>query len=224
FFALAPALVLGWHKDLRCLRVSMGGLLRWVGVSPQTSGSIKVHDIGDSLSVSVTSMLGRVLKPHGVSNSQIMVIAAGFGALCLAIVQSMYRIKKLPMWRWPAARMQDHSPFKSLLAMEWAGLITIALAFSPDTNTRHLVLAVVVNALGAAVVLKSGVGNFRLIAWAGMLLTLLGFIMPFGVKGSAVHAFYFFYSIPGWSLLIGYLMILWSAVCAIAPDARCERI
>jgi len=220
FFALAPSMVLGWHEDLRCLRVSIGGLLRWVGISPEASGSIKVHDIGDSLSVSVTSMLGRVLRPHGVTNSQVMVVAAGVGALCLAVVQSMYRFRKLPMWRWPAARMQDRSPFKSLLAMEWAGLITIALAFSPDTNTRHLVLAVLVNALGAAVVLKSGMGNYRLVAWAGMLVILLGFIMPFGIKGSAIHQFYFYYSIPGWSLLIGYLMILWSALAAIAPSGQ----
>ena len=222
FFALAPAIVLGWHEDLRCLRVSMGGLLRWIGISPDASHSIKVHDIGDSLSVSITSMLGRVLRPHGVTNSQVMVVAAGVGALCLAVVQSMYRFRKLPMWRWPTVRTQSQFPFRSLLAMEWAGLITIALAFSPDTNTRHLVLAVLVNALGAAVVLKSGVGSYRRIAWAGMLLIFLGFIMPFGVKGSAIHAFYFFYSIPGWSLLVGYLMILRSTLAIIAPNERSE--
>lgn len=222
FFALAPALVMGWHEDLRCLRVSFGGLLRWVGVSPEASHLVKVHDIGDSLSISVSSMLARVLEPRGLTHSQILLVAAGVGAVCLAAVQGMYKSKKFPMWRWPAAQLQREFPFKSLLAMEWAGLITVALAFSPDTNTRHLVLAVLVNALGAAVVLKSGSGNYRLVAWAGMLLILLGFIMPFGTKGSAIHAFYFFYSIPGWSLLVGYLMILWSALAAIAPKPRSE--
>ena len=46
--------------------------------------------------------------------------------------------------------------------------------------------------------------------------------MPFGVKGSAIHAFYFFYSIPGWSLLVGYLMILRSTLAIIAPNERSE--
>src|SRR6185437_546115 len=31
FFALLPAVLLGWNEEIRCLQVSTGGLLRWVG-------------------------------------------------------------------------------------------------------------------------------------------------------------------------------------------------
>ena len=92
-FALLPALQLGWREDLRCLRVSMGGLLRWVGVAPEASGSIKVHDIADGLSVSITSGLARVLHPHGMTNAQVMVVSPALDQVRLVEVVSKDRIE-----------------------------------------------------------------------------------------------------------------------------------
>ena len=70
FFALLPALLLGWHETLRALRISMGGLLQWVGVPPEQSYSIRVHNIADDLSVSLASRCrpgswaARILQPR----------------------------------------------------------------------------------------------------------------------------------------------------------------
>jgi hypothetical protein len=210
--AFLPALLLGWHENLRCLRVSLGGLLVWVGVPPQVSHAIKVHDIRDDLSVSVTSAIARLLEPLGFSNRVVMAIAALTGAATLLGVWRLYRANGFPLWRWPTAAKQVNQPFKGLAAVEWAGLVAAALAFSPDTNTRHLVLAMLVDALAVAVLLARRPGVSRLQAICGAALILLGFIMPMGDRAGPLHHFYFFYSIPGWSLLAGYLLIASNAL------------
>ena len=214
FFALLPATLLGWRENLRCLRVALGGLLRWVGVPPEVSHSIKVHNIADDLSVSVTSALARMLQPHGVSNSLVLGAAMIVGFIVLAVAGSIYRGQGLPLLRWPALARQRLQPFRALVGAEWAGLVAAALIFSPDTNTRHLVMALIVNALAAALMLKvRGADRTRLVIAA--LLIFLGFIMPFPsmrLGRVTLHQFYFHYGIPGFALLIGYFLTLSVAV------------
>ena len=212
FFALLPAVLLGWHEDLRCLRVALGGLLRWVGVPPEVSHAIKVHDIADGLSISATSALGRLLGRYGFSNPAIMLAAAGVGLLVLGIVVWMYRVHRFAFWRWPDRSAQSGQPFRGLVALEWPGLVTAALVFSPDTNTRHLVIAVLVNTLAAVILLASRPGVRRTPALIGAVLIFLAFIMPFGRAWTAMGTFYYTCSIPGWGLLLGYLMILWTGL------------
>ncbi len=216
FFALLPSVLLGWHEDLRCLRVSMAGLLRWVGVAPEASGAVKVHNIADSLSVSITSALARILAPHGMGNRGALLLSGLLGLLLLWLVFVMYRRHGLPLLRWPVASDQRAQPFTALVGLEWAGLVTAALVFSPDTNTRHLVLAVLVNLLAACVLLTPVASVSRAPAAIGVILILFGFIMPFGTKGSSTHFFYFKYGIPCWCLLVGYLLILWNALNLIS--------
>lgn len=215
FFALFPAVLIGWHEDLRCLRVSLGGLLRWVGVPPEIAHAIKVHNIADDLSVSVTSSLARLLGPRGFSNPRIMLVAGATGLLALLIVLVLYRAHGLPLFRWPAAARQERQPFKALIAMEWAGLIVVALAFSPDTNVRHLVLTVIVNALAATLLLAPRAVSRKPVVIA-VVLIFIAYIMPLGQKAGPLHWFYFNCSIPGWSLLIGYLLILWASLEYVA--------
>jgi len=215
-FALLPAFQLGWKEDIRCLRVSMGGLLRWVGVAPQASHSITVHNIADGLSVSITSALARVLGAHGFSNPQVLMVAAGVGIVSLGIVMFLYYINGLSLWNWPDARGQLQPLFRGLVALEWAGLVAVALAFSPDTNTRHLVLTVLVNALAAALLLTPRPFVPRIPALIGAILIFLGYIMP-GAKTLRHMGFnHFVYGVPCWGLLIGYLLILWTGLRHVA--------
>ena len=222
-FALLPAIQLGWHEDIRCLRVSMGGLLRWVGISPDSSHSITVHNIADGLSVSITSALARVMGAHGFSNPQILVAAAGVAFLALVIVIIMYQFEGLPLWQWPNRRRQAQGPYLGLIAMEWAGLVTIALAFSPDTNTRHLVLTVLVNAAAASLLVAPKLSVSRAPALIGAVVIFLGYIMP-GARTLRHLGFnHFVYGVPCWGLLIGYLMILLTGLNYISTQRRAHQ-
>lgn len=222
-FALLPALQLGWREDLRCVRVSMGGLLRWVGVAPEASGSIKVHDIADGLSVSITSGLARMLRPHGFTNAQVMLAAAGVGAVALAVVALMYRSNALPLWRWPQRDAQSGSPFRGLVALEWAGLVTVAIALSPDTNARHLVMAAFVNLLGAALLLLPRPNVSRLPAAIGLAMILLAFVAPFAKQLRHVGFNHYVWAVPCWCLLAGYLLVLWTGLQYVSHPPACEE-
>ena len=200
-FALAPALALGWREDLRCLRVSFGGLLKWVGVKPQGPGTIWIHGMADWLSVSITSALARALEPRGWSDAKVLAAATGVALATLILVMQLYARRRLPLWRWPAAPRQLQPPYFPLVALEWAGLVTAALVFSPDTNTRHLVIAVLVYAAGATLLLADG-ARWELIV--ALLAICIGFMMPF----RRLHHGWIEYGVPGISLLAGYLLIL----------------
>jgi hypothetical protein len=218
-FALLPAIQLGWREDLRCLRVSMGGLLRWVGVAPESTGSIKVHDIGDGLSVSITSGLSRMMHPHGFSNAQVMVAAAAVGAIAVVVVAIFYRVNRFRLWLWPRRETQAEQPFRGLIALEWVGVVTLAIAFSPDTNARHLVLAALVNLLGASLVLLPRSGISRTPVVIGLALILLAFIAPFARQLRHMGFNHYVYSVPCWCLLVGYLMVLWVGLRVVRANA-----
>jgi hypothetical protein len=221
-FALLPAIQLGWREDIRCLRVSMGGLLRWVGLGPETTGAIKVHDIGDGLSVSITSGLARLLHPHGFSNAQVMAAAAGVAVASLIIVAIFYRLNRLPLWVWPARPSQSSQPYRALVALEWVGVVTLAIVFSPDTNARHLVLAAFVNLLGASLLVLSRKGADIVPLVIGLGLILLAFIAPFAKQLRHAGFNHYVYSVPCWCLLIGYLLVLWVGLRSVERNLRRE--
>ena len=211
FFAWLPALLLGWRETARDLRVSMGGLLRWVGVAPERSHSIRLHDIADDLSVSLTSALARVLQPHGFSNFAVLILAGAIGLIVLLLAAWVYHRNGVSLIAWPDSPHQSLHPFRQLVALEWPGLVTAALVFSPDTNTRHLVMGVLVNALGAVLLLSLPPRRSRK-TLLGLLIIFVTYTMPFGRAASAMHLFYYRYSLPGCGLLAGYLLILWTGL------------
>ena len=221
FFALLPMLLLGWRETLRDLRVSMGGLLLWVGVPPERTYSIRVHNISDDLSVSLTSALARVLQPHGLSNAGVMILACIVGLLVVLAAAWMYQRKGLTLAAWPPESRQSFHPFRQLVALEWPGLVAAALVFSPDTNTRHLVMGVLANVLGAVLLLSLPI-RFSRMALVGLLIIFITYTMPFGRASSGMHLFYYRYSIPSCGLLFGYLLILWTGLNRLEePAANC---
>ena len=222
-FALLPAVQLGWHEDLRCLRVSMGGLLRWVGVAPAQSGSIAVHDISDALSSSITSFLGRILARHGFSSRAAMAAAGCLGIVCLLLIAVLYIRKGLPLFIWPARDRQREQPYLGLVALEWAGLIALTLAFSPNTNARHLVLTIIVYAAAAALLLIPAKGVSKVSLIAAMIFIPLAFILP-GSKTMRHLGLSYLNGIPCWALLIGYFVILQTGLSMIARTRDNARL
>ncbi|HSZ54277.1 MAG TPA: glycosyltransferase family 87 protein [Tepidisphaeraceae bacterium] len=225
FFALLPAALLGWRENLRDLRVAFGGLLLWVNVPPEASHWVRIHDIADQLSISVTSALARLLKPGGFSNFAVMLVATGAGLLVVGLMWRMYRRNGLPMFAWPGRKDQLRQPHNALIALEWPGLVAAALIFSPDTTTRHLLMGILVNTLGAVLIVTDRPGVNPIPAILGLCIIFLTNVMPFGRAVPLLHHFYYRYSVPGLGLLLGYLLITWTALQYIAKPSteQCEE-
>jgi hypothetical protein len=216
--ALLPATLLGWHENLRGIRIALGGLTTWFGLPPPTLSDgrpIQVQSISAKLSLSITSFYARQC---GSSHGRLALELTSLTAIAaLAIAWAIYRKNGLPLWAWPAADEQRAQPYRGLVAVEWAGIIAAALAFSPDTNPRHLVLAVMVNCLAVSVLLSQRQITWRRLATAGVALILFGLVMPVRSWGPG---FYYPCSIPSWSLLIGYLLILPTAISVVREASR----
>jgi hypothetical protein len=214
-FALLPAVMLGWNKNLEYLRIALGGLLPWIGISSGKE-TATVHGIADGLSVSVTSAVARVMRTAGHPEHQALMVAGGIGLACLGVAAIFYFVNRLPFLRWPVAREQMERPYRGLVGIEWAILLGLMLAFSPDTNTRHLVMAMPLNVAAAVLVLmpRRSVATWPL--WIGMGVMFVGFIMP--LKGLCTDRFihqYFRYGIVSWSMLTLCGTLLWVGLRSI---------
>lgn len=220
-FGLLPALVLGWNENLRCLRTALGGLLGWVGKSSKAGAAARVHGIADGLSISVTSAFARALRMYQLPQSYSLPIAAALGLVLLAGAWLLYRGSHFPMWRWPDAQAQQSSPFRGLVALEWAALIIVTLAFSPDTNTRHLSMVALVYTCAAPMLLvrRENVPWWPLLL--GTIIAFFGLIMPVKSWVSVpVLKFYFMWSFCSWSLLVMYALLLVTGLRYVAKHGH----
>jgi hypothetical protein len=218
FFMVLPAVTIGWKEDFRCLSVAMGGLLRWVGIHPVVSQHAHIHPLDSLVSISLTSGMARMLKLYHRPDSWALAGAAIVIVLIIGAAGLMYRNRRFPLLRWPAAAKQKSQPFAGLVALEWLGLIAAALLFSPNTNTRHLVLAILLEVAASILLLipKPGVTRVPLLLGTGLLI--FGFIMPVPSLCSARFKHeYFRFSGPSWGLLVMYFALLWTGLRYIAP-------
>ena len=120
----------------------------------------RVLAVTDMVSTSITSSFARrVTRAGGRSLWPAFAGAVAVAAGCVALAAWMYARRGVPCWVWPAAAAQAAQPFRWMIAVEWAGLIAFLLAFSPDTNMRHVILAVLVNAAAAAALLFGRAGR-----------------------------------------------------------------
>lgn len=223
-FALLPAITIGWKEDLRCLRVALGGLLGWIGIHPATSQS-HFHPIHSQVSISATSGLARAMRDHHLPGSYALIAAITLIALSILIVWGMYQKRGFPMWQWPDAGAQSATPFCGLVGLEWLGLIAAALVFSPHTNTRHMILAIPLEAAAAMMLLIPRPGVNRLPLLLATTGLILGFAMPFrGVFSDGFTHAYFKYSLVSWCLLGMYFMLLRSGLQYISSPLIPEGI
>jgi len=176
--AFAPALWVGWSKNMEYLRVGSRGLLALVGLDPGGQKAM-TEDIAGGLSVSLTSVFARALggADHAVGALAISAVLAL--ALCAGIAV-LYRRNRLPLVAWPARTGQSEPPYSSLVMIECSALILGLLIFSPQTNPRHLHLLLLPAAAGATIIVKPAVQGLRLPMIIAAVALLGSLVLPPG--------------------------------------------
>ncbi len=217
-FALLPAMLRGWDRNLTDLKSATAGLVRSAGIHVEGGGLARVHHVTDDLSVSITSMAARV---PGVGGKLILI--GVLGAVVLGIVLA-YRKNKFPLLAWPSASRQLEQPWRRLVAMEWCIFIALALIFGPDTNTRHLVLALPMNLLAGALLLFPRTRWPSMLLAAGTVLLFLGMILPPGhrteTSSSDAVRVWFAMAGPTWCMLVMAGTVLWAGMREVKNDER----
>jgi hypothetical protein len=207
-FAFLPAIVDGWQANLRSLHVAFGGLLHMVGAGAGEQAN--VEDITAMFSSSITSAMAR-LSEGGLPMSVVLLLVMAIALATLGIVIFLYQREGFSLFRWPAASEQAHQPYRGIVGLEWAGLVTAALVFSPQTNTRHLFLALLVTVGTAALLLGGQWSRGRTILSLAAILAFLGFILPPGQRPVTLRSASFRWTAVGgacWCLLMLYLTML----------------
>jgi hypothetical protein len=207
-FAFLPAMVDGWQANLRSLRIAFGGLLHMVGAGAGEQAN--VEDITAMFSSSITSAMAR-LSEGGLPMSVVLLLVAAIALATLGIVIFLYRREGFSLFRWPVADEQTRQPYRGIVGLEWAGLVTAALVFSPQTNTRHLFLALLVTVPTAALLLGGRGKRGRTILALATIIAFLGFILPPGRRPvTQQSASYRWTAVGGacWCLLMLFLTML----------------
>ena len=221
-FALAPALVLGWEGNLDAWRRALGGLgsmLAGSAAESAASGDAKVMSF-DSIGVSVTKVMVTLSGEPGLTPMSLLLVGA-IAAVVVGVIWMIYRRRGWALFA-PAGRAGELTGAASgqarLVALEWSGLIVLALAFSPQTNTRHLVqLILPAMAIGAAFLAPadgfSPVRGRVLAVLAGAML-LAGLVIPPSYSDATRQLAREFNNNgwPSWMTLGSFVLLLVAAV------------
>jgi hypothetical protein len=176
-FALLPALASGWQTNLRDLQVALAGILNLIGLGTPGVQAARVDPIAVGHSVSITSAIARWLGP-GASASHAMLISGAIALLTLAAIARIYQVMGRPILRWPDAAAQLRPPYLGTVALEWMALMTLALAFGPQTNPRHTSLLLMVAAPLAAMLCFPHPGVPRWPVLAATAIMVFGVVFP----------------------------------------------
>lgn len=210
-FLLLPAVSVGWNTNLHYISSAFGGMRHMMGEQADR-GAANISGVTWERSVSVTSSIYRAL---GVTESTPGVY------ICLALVVGvmflagwwMYRYYGFALFRSGTAPAESRSPRKGLVAIEWVGLVVAALAFSPQTTTRHMELLFVAHALAGVLLFVPRLGVPRWPVVLGVVLMVLALNLPPGHEPfrSMVNAWRAVGG-PGWVSLVMFLLILWTGL------------
>jgi hypothetical protein len=215
-FALLPSVSLGWTTNLRYLAMAHGGLARILGM-PAASGAAQVHGLDDILNVTVPGASARLAKAMQWPSVAAGVLTLVIATCWLASLVRQYRRRELPLLAWPSrAARQTAPPFVALFALEWAGLVVVAMAFSPNTQ---LVQAIVPATVAAALAFDLP-AEATLRRRLALVITLLcvALYLPMAVTGAAFTRHWNLLATPAWLLLAAYLILTPLVLARAAKD------
>ncbi len=210
---LLPATVFGWERNAEFVRTSLGRLVHVVDAGPdlKNTGGVNVHSLTWELNISLPAFAAKRAEAFGLPEIAVPLIAAGLGGLLVGAAWWMYASRGFRFWRGePGDTARRH-----LGVFEWLGLIVCAMAMSPQTTVRHMVLMTLV--YQAAVVLAFvRNGPARAVPIVGVVVAFLGMTLPpgGGDTWSSEVALPAWRSVSGamWCALVCYACVLWSGL------------
>lgn len=211
--AMIPAIALGWTTNLHYLAMAGGGLVRSAGISQATDSS-DVHELADPINISIPSTFARIAASEGWPKAAASAMALAVFIAWIAAAAWIYRRKGMPLLRWPESSGQNEHPFRELLALEWAGVLTAAVVFGPH---MELVLAVFPVLLLALNLVFPAQRASRLPVIIGAVLMLAALLLPISQMGHPLTIRWNLAAAPCWFLLAAYIAIYAATVARLPP-------
>jgi hypothetical protein len=208
-WALAPALMVGWDRNLQYLGTAFRGLARLVGIAPAGQAA-DLNPLTWEASVSLPSAAARHLG--GLPGAPLLIVGA-LMLVAIVVVADYWTVFGrcgVPLLRGRGGQAELASPLRAVVAPEWYGLIVAVLVFSPQSMVRHSFLLLSLNVLIAALLLAPRVGVWRWPLVVGVAVFQLGTKLPPGEDMfDEVLAIWRSYGGASWSMLLMYASVLW---------------
>ena len=208
-WALVPAVVCGWDRNLSYLATAFRGVARLFGGSAE-GPSVQTHDIRWLMSVSIPSAVARFYG-EGASGAVIGGTCLVIGLAFAGVIWWIYRRHGVELWNRPVSASTD----EGATLLEWCGLIVLVLAFSPQSMVRHGFLLIPVHMVAGALLLagRHGVKPWALLT--GVLIMQVGSRLPPGDWEATRGTLDWWRSIGGtsWCMLLMYATLVW---CGLA--------
>ncbi|MEO1006988.1 MAG: glycosyltransferase family 87 protein [Planctomycetota bacterium] len=212
--SLSTALVFGWQRNLAYLGSSLGALGEVVGLADADATVTNPNALTWDRSVSVTSATARLVEGSDHATLWLLLGVGGVALAVTAVCWSFYAAKGLPVLRDRGGRGDEAIPRRrALVLLEWSGVIVATLAFSPQTDGRHMVIALPAVMAASVLLLHGKTHAARALPLAGLVIFVAGLYLPPGGK-TFEAALDGWRSIGGasWCLLAMYLCVLWSGL------------
>lgn len=211
-FALLPSLYFGWETNLSYLRSAFRGMDRMAQghtAEGAATTAANIYPIQWIRSVSFPSVGARVGDAMELGSWVTPAMVALTALAILVVAWSLYASRGFPLFQNRTLQDDDAAPGRSaIVLLEWCGLITAALLFSPQTTARHMILLFPVFVAAAQLVLRARAGTTRFPLGVGLGLLLLALILPPGGNNSAALHAWRWIGGASWALTLMYLIFL----------------
>jgi hypothetical protein len=206
FWALLPAVIIGWNRNMDLLHRAFLGLVNLSVEKSSAAGAAKV--MGPAAGTSITSFSVRYFGNNQETWESIVVVCA-VALLYSYFSLKIYRAAKISLFRGRGGQIETEGIYPGVVGLEWAGLIILALAFGPQTNSPHLSMLLFPSIIAVAVLLmpRGQVSGLPLIM--GLLIMFFGLVLPprTPMLEGALRV-WMRLSGPLWCVLIMYLTLL----------------
>jgi hypothetical protein len=213
-FGMLPALVCGWDHNLKLWGMALGGVARLFGYQGAELFKAGIGSAVNWHSISITSTFSRVMRPDIA-----LVVSASIALVVGAASWRMYVRRSIPFFR-PSPATES-----VLVPVEWSCMLIGILAFSPQTQGRHLVMLLPAWIVIAALLARPAADVTRRWLIVGVVAAQAAINLPPGSRmfEAAVNAWR---AVGGasWGLLILWFGLLWTGLKAADALRRIEPV
>lgn len=175
FWALLPWAIIGWEQFAYLWRGALGGLLQATDATGvRADGNARLMN-ARTFGISITTACVRIAD--GLQKPVLGPLFAGVLLLVTyGITQAIYARFGQSMWLGRFGASERARP--RLMLVEFVGLVTIAMAFSPQTNARHIVQMLPLAMMLAGTLIGATPPAARWLSIAGLAVLWFGIIFP----------------------------------------------
>jgi len=216
FFAMVGSLIWGVEQNMQYLSTMFGWVGDLVGMESTTATVVEseLYPLEWGRSLTIPSVLARAQIHWGLSESFVKLGTLAMIGLIVAMGWGLYLKRGVGLLKGRSGKKDDRSARgRGLIGIEWAGLIVGMLIFSPQSTVRHFFLAIIVVALGSAILhaeiavrRKILVGVTMFAFWASMTFP------PGGDEYSVASANWRAVGGAMWALVVLYMSVVWAGL------------